>query len=276
MITLIGAALVAAVLALYLDQRAERKSATKRAAQQQAGIAEVLEEVVALRSALVASGAAERAAKLPPARALPSVERKVVSVTRDDDPVHTRATVEAPAPDGWGEPPHAAPAPPASAKPSTSEAGPRERASAESSPIFETTATVGTRIEAAEEERERARTRGELPPLPTMDGDDNRPTGEVLGDDEQTRVFSKRPGDADPRSGVSVPRKPAATVRPPPHAPPRPRSERPTLFDGMLRAPPVAPMAPPASHTAMKTTPPSAVASAVHDSAARETKAGAA
>ena len=138
------------------------------------------------------------------------------------------------------------------------------------------------RIEAAEDERERARARGELPPLPPMAEDDNRPTGEVFGDDEQTRVFSKRPGDADAHiPGVSVRRKPAATMRPPPHAPPRPRSERPTLFDGMLRAPPVAPPAvapgPPAppSRTSMKTMP-SAVAPAVRSAVEREREGGSA
>jgi hypothetical protein len=300
MIPLIGAALVAAVLALYLEQRAERRAAAKLATLQQARIAEVLEELISLRSALVASGAAERAAKLPPSAheggsrpppralpALPSVERKVVSVTRDDDPIHTRATIEAPAPDGWGGPPHASPAPqpasaedagPPSTQPSTSRARRCERVSTESSPIFESKATVRARIEAAEDEREWARARGELPPLPPMAEDDNRPTGEVFGDDEQTRVFSKRPGDADAHiPGVSVRRKPAATMRPPPHAPPRPRSERPTLFDGMLRAPPVAPAAPPApsSRTSMKTMP-SAVAVAVRDAAERETEGGSA
>ncbi len=118
MIPLIGAALVAAVLALYLDQRAERRAARASTAQQQARIADLLEALVSLRATLVATGAVERATKLPPsapaeaprsiapqvAVPLPSVERKLVSVTRDDDPVHTRATVEAPAPDGWRPP----------------------------------------------------------------------------------------------------------------------------------------------------------------------------
>ena len=277
MIPIIGAALVAAVLALYLEQRGERKATQKLAAQQHALLGEVLEELVSLRSTLVASGAAERAAKLPPSRPpvtmgaplgeapssapkppaarsvpappLPSVERKVVSVTRDDNPVHTRATIEAPAPPGWGEARPKAPEPasapagakdnPPSTKPSTSQSRRRERAPAEraeSSPIFETKMALRARIEAAEDERERARARGELPGLPRMDEDDGRPTGEVLGDDEQTRVFSKRPGDAK-LPGLRALRKAPATMRPPPHAPPRPRSERPTLFGGMLRAP---------------------------------------
>jgi hypothetical protein len=261
MIPIIGAALVAALLALYVDQRGQRKATQKLAAEHYARIGEVLEELVSLRSTLVASGAAERAARLPaprsvPAPALPSVERKVVSVTRDDDPVHTRTTLEAPAPPGWGEARQKAPEPasaPADAsddppstkpstKPSTSQSRRRERApteSAESSPIFETRAALRARIEAAEDERERARARGELAPLPRMDEDDGRPTGEVLGDDEQTRVFSKRSGDADALlPGIRARRAVPATMRPPPHAPPRPRSERPTLFDGMLRAPP--------------------------------------
>ncbi len=101
------------------------------------------------------------------------------------------------------------------------------------------------RIEAAEDARERARARGELPPLPRMDEDDGRPTGEVPGDDEQTRVFSKRPPI------LTVKRAPA-TVRPPPHAPPRPRSERPTLFDGMLRSPAGEPAAPAAANDEME------------------------
>jgi hypothetical protein len=257
MIPLIGAALVAVVVALCLEHRGERKAARECAALQQAQLGEVLEELVSLRSALVANGAAERTAKLPPsapapvvrsipAPALPSVERKVVTVTRDDDPVHTRATIEAPAPAGWGEAQQKAPEPasanddaPPSTKPSASQARPRERASAESSPIFESKAALRARIEAAEDQRERARARSELSPLPRLDEDDGRPTGEVLLDDEQTRVFSKRPGDAAAFPGVRLVRKAPATMRPPPHAPPRPRSERPTLFDGMLRAPPL-------------------------------------
>jgi hypothetical protein len=260
MIPLIGAALVAVMVALCLEHHSERRAAQARAAKQEAQLGEVLEELVSLHSALVATGAAPRSAQLPPpapspaprsppALALPSVERKVVSVTRDDDPIHTRATIEAPAPSGWGEsrqrlpePPHADDAEPPSTKPSPSHAQLRVRASAESSTIFESKATVRARIEVAEDEREKARARGELPPLPPMAEDDNRPTGEVFGDDEQTRVFSKRPGDADAHiPGVSVRRKPTATVRPPPHAPPRPRSERPTLFGGMAGAEPRSP-----------------------------------
>jgi len=274
MIPLIGAALVAAVLALYLDQRAERRAAHALAAQQQARIAEVLEEVASLRSALLASGTAERTAKLPPClpeagggpqtrvpratgtpvpKALgpfPSVDRKVVSVTRDDDPIHTRATIEAPAPDGWRAP--SVPPPrrangvevdPPSTQPSPSRARRRERASGErpeSSPTLETSAAVRARIEAEEDARDRARARRELPALPHLDEDDNRPTGETFGEDERTRVFSKRPAEV------------LATIRLPPHAPPRPRSERPTLYDGMLRAPPPTPTA---SRASMKTMP---------------------
>ncbi len=164
--------------------------------------------------------------------------RRVVTVRRDDDPVHTRATVEAPAPSGWGEPRQHPDEPsdekddePPSTKPSASRERRQTRGSAESSPIFESKATTRARIEAAEDAREKARARGELPPLPRMDEDDGRPTGEVPGDDEQTRVFSKRPDV----------RKPPATVRPPPHAPPRPRSERPTLYGGLAGGGPAAP-----------------------------------
>ena len=258
MIPLIRAALVAVMVALCLEQRSDRRAAQARAAKQDAQLGAVLEELISLRSALVASGVAERSALFPPpapssaprflpALALPSVERKVVSVTRDDDPVHTRATIEAPAPSGWGasrprlaQPPSADDTEPPSTKPSPSHAQPRERVSAESSPIFESKATVRARVEAAEDERDKARARGELPPLPHLDEDDNRPTGEVLGDDEQTRVYENRPGDADVRvPSMPVRRWPPATVRPPPHAPPRPR---PTLFGGMagadLEAPP--------------------------------------
>jgi hypothetical protein len=80
-------------------------------------LAEVLQELVSLRGELVASGVAERSEKLPPPAAsppalsasplastkpppLPSVLRKVVSVTTDDHPDHTRATVVAPPPAG--------------------------------------------------------------------------------------------------------------------------------------------------------------------------------
>ena len=268
MIPLIGAALVAAVVALYLDQRAERRAAQALAAQQQARLAEVLDALLSLRSALVASGAAEREAKLPPsasiqaprsiapppAGSLPSVERKVVSVTRDDDPVHTRATIEAPAPDGWGTRPttprptsEAAPegAEPPSTKPSPSQERYRARGSGEhleSSPIFESKASVRARVEAAEDARDRARA------LPRVQEDDSDPTPDVLGDDERTRVYSKRGGHDGgyPRTpGVSV-------LRPPPHAPPRLRSERPTLYDGMLLR------TPPAPPTVAKTMPPPA------------------
>ncbi len=133
MIPIIEAALVAAMLALYLEQRAQRNAAREVAARQQAALAELLEELASLRSTLVASGAAERAAKLPPSRPeapLPSVERKVVTVTRDDNPVHTRATVEAPAPAGWGKPAEPADEPPStkpSTRPSASQARPRAR-----------------------------------------------------------------------------------------------------------------------------------------------------
>ena len=68
-----------------------------------------------------------RAPKMPPSPALaapaptppplPSVEREVVTVTRDDDPVHTRPTVEAPPPTTGKE--HAPDEPP-STKPSRS------------------------------------------------------------------------------------------------------------------------------------------------------------
>ncbi len=126
-------ALVGLAIALALYLRAERVATRSLIARQGAKIVELTDELAALlRSTMIAAGAAERAAQLPPeppgpatrqlpgaarpaasAPALPSVERRVVSVTRDDNPVHTRETVEAPPPaTDHEEPP--------STKPSTS------------------------------------------------------------------------------------------------------------------------------------------------------------
>jgi hypothetical protein len=102
-----------AALGIFLNLRASRKL-EELGEEQRALLAEVLQELGALRGELVASGAVERSAKPPPAPSrpapaaspsakpppLPSVSRKVVSVTRDDHPDHTRATVEAPRPAG--------------------------------------------------------------------------------------------------------------------------------------------------------------------------------
>jgi hypothetical protein len=112
---IVFAALVVAA-ACGLNLRASRKLG-KLGERQSALLAEVLQELGVLRGELVANGVVERSAKLPPRVAsppgpaaspsastkpppLPSVSRKVVSVTRDDHPDHTRATVEAPWPAG--------------------------------------------------------------------------------------------------------------------------------------------------------------------------------
>ena len=95
---------LAVVLVRHL--RGERKAARTRADEQKALFREVLEELILLRTALVARGAVEAPAKMPPASpkaprpALPSVARQVVPVTRDEDPIHTRPTREAPPPAG--------------------------------------------------------------------------------------------------------------------------------------------------------------------------------
>jgi hypothetical protein len=100
--------LVLLVALVIRHQRRERTAGQQLADAQSKGFAEVLDELTSLRSALVAAGAVGRPPRLPPAPLppLPSVARQIVSVTRDDDPIHTRPTVEAPPPD---EPPSTKP-----------------------------------------------------------------------------------------------------------------------------------------------------------------------
>ena len=95
----------------------------------------------------------ERTAAVPPAPGLPL---RLVSVTRDDDPAHTRPTVV--------------------------------EGDDDAAPATETPDQIRARLEADEDRREQARARGEAGPLPMLDEDDARPTGELFGDDEQTRV----------------------------------------------------------------------------------------
>lgn len=91
------------LMAAYL--RSEGKTQRKLVAEQQAVLGEVLSELASLHSALVASGAVERLARLPPpspsaAGSKPAgLPRRVVPVTKDNDPVHTRKTMEIPAAD---------------------------------------------------------------------------------------------------------------------------------------------------------------------------------
>jgi hypothetical protein len=102
------ALLVALLVLVARHARRERTTRQELADAQSKGFAELLDELTSLRSGLVATGVVERSPRLPPAPSLPlpSVAREVVSVTRDDDPIHTRATVEAPPPD---EPPSTKP-----------------------------------------------------------------------------------------------------------------------------------------------------------------------
>jgi hypothetical protein len=103
------------VFGAYL--RSERRATRKLASQHDAKLGDVLQEISLLRSDLVVAGVVARSAKLPPPAAsprepvkspppaasgpaLPSVARKVVSVTRDDHPDHMRATVVAQPPTG--------------------------------------------------------------------------------------------------------------------------------------------------------------------------------
>jgi hypothetical protein len=106
----VASALVLTLLALLARHQLRERTARLRLADAQSkGFAEVLDELTSLRSALVTSGAIERSPRLPPApfpSPLPSVARQVVSVTRDDEPIHTRPTVERPPPN---EPPSAKP-----------------------------------------------------------------------------------------------------------------------------------------------------------------------
>lgn len=79
---------LAAMMAAYL--RNEGKTQRKVAAEHQAVLGEVLEELSSLHSALVASGVVERLAKLPP----PSPAGQPRPTTNDD---HARKTREVPA-----------------------------------------------------------------------------------------------------------------------------------------------------------------------------------
>jgi len=221
--------LVLVVVGLYL--RHERTATRARLVEQDARIAEVVGDLASLRGTLVHVGAAERGAKLPPppipagatpwlrAGPLPSVERHVVTVTRDDDPVHTRATVaEAPA----GEP--------------------------------ETPDRIRARLEAHEEARDQARARGEIGALPRL-GADRPSDGETQvwsaagvathlaravvpsvgaddweGTDVLTLVRSREPGAAQIPGGPVVLK--GSTQRPPPV----PRAPLPPLAAMLSRA----------------------------------------
>ena len=109
MITFLGAALVAVVVVLYLECRGGHRGArvSVRASEDSVGqaIKKLADEVSALRSALVVSGAAERMETLPPpvphVTALvvpilepPFLERSTAPVARHEAPVRDRATVE--------------------------------------------------------------------------------------------------------------------------------------------------------------------------------------
>jgi hypothetical protein len=94
-------------LGLYLR---DRKATRRLFAAQDARITELTDDLGSLRMAMVDAGAAERGAQLPPppsvakAPAFPrspgGLPLRPVSITRDDDPSHTRATVVAPPPEG--------------------------------------------------------------------------------------------------------------------------------------------------------------------------------
>ena len=152
-------------------------------------MAGVADQLGSLRSEMVTAGTAERTARLPspPKRAgagaksapspvprLPSVERSVVSVTRDDDPVHTRATVA-----GW-------PAPTNDREQnqpgSVAGTAALDHRAASASPKSETTGQMRARQETQEDEREGVRRRGEVEELPKLSAD--------RSSDAETKVFS--------------------------------------------------------------------------------------
>jgi hypothetical protein len=176
-----------------LNLRATRKLG-ELGEEQRALLDEVLQELGALRSALVDSGDVERFPKLPPpgvstpalakttpltvsARALPPVAQPV-SVTRDDHPDHTRPTMEAPSPT-----------------------------------LSPTALRIAAATRGPDAEGEATVLRGGT--QPDEDPDAVRETGE-----EFTQVYSRCPDEADARiPGVPVAPKPATVRRP--HSPPR-------------------------------------------------------
>lgn len=213
------------------------------------------------RSGVEVAPAAPPPVSFPPAPG--GLPLRPVTLTRDDDPAHTRATVVAPAPaedaargqtsksiapDDARAAVHTSNRPPPpvevvlDAPPSTvpsrsrtvrsgdeTEARALDRLAvmdAELGP--EGKAEVRARIEAAEDEREKARARGELGQLPRMDEDDGRETF-----DDATKVMDI--GAA--RDAVA--KATGAASAPPPHRRPVPlQSTRPTMVGGMGEAPP--------------------------------------
>ncbi len=243
LIVVVCASGLAVVLVLLLalvirHQRRERAARQQLTDAQSKGFAEVLDELTSLRSALVATGAAERTARLlpaPPPAPLPSVARQVVSVTRDDDPIHTRPTVEAPPPD---EPP--------STKPSQSREIPaRSNPRSALRPVsFEDQITramkrlerqVNVPPEVAKPEdaegettlrRDGDRPAGLALPRANADDEDDRDTGE-----DMTKVYSRGPRPArDPLAGVEPERPTSSAARTAATF----RQKRPTLLGGLV------------------------------------------
>ena len=190
-------------------------------------MAGVADQLGSLRSEMVATGTAERAARLPspPKRAaarnapssvprLPSVERGVVSVTRDDDPVHTRATVA-----GWPAPANDREQSQRSGVAGTALAAVDHR-TASAGPKSETTGQMRAQRETQEDEREAARRRGGVEELPKLSAD--------RSSDAETSVFSAarvsfRLAEAavgeDDSTHVTPPRKPLPLPAPVPVVP---------------------------------------------------------
>ncbi len=226
-----SALLAIACVALYLDGRGARKALATWQAVTDRRLATLEDAVLALSpSAPTPETTRERVTAFPRASFPPApggLPLRPVTLTRDDDPAHTRATVVAP------PPPDSSVAP--STKPSTSRARPvplaeqtarafearadarLEEISAELGP--EGKAALRARIEAAEDARERARGEPATSPIAEEDGD--RPTGE-----EHTRVMSAREVREAARERAA---------KRPPHPRPVPIPEaRPTLIGGVL------------------------------------------
>jgi len=222
MIPILGAALVAVVVALYLEQCRQRSTTRQRFAVQDAKIGELLDELVSLRSTMVATGAAERGAQHPPAplnaeaqraaipaapvRTLPWVARRAVDVTRGNEPLYTRKTVAEDAGAANDQEEH-----PPSTKPSSTR---RRRVDAEAkqqapaAPASETSAQMRARLDADEDARDQARKRGEIGDVPTLGPD--RPS------EAETQVFSAAEAAARLRvaHAVAAPRVPRAAADP--------------------------------------------------------------
>lgn len=229
-------------LALYLDGRGARKAldvwraSTDRALTDHgARLTGHNARIDTLERAILPPPPAPPAAPPPPVSFPPTpggLPLRPVSLTRDDDPAHTRATVVAP-------PPKDAPPSTVPSRSRTVRSGERDDTEARALDRLaamdaelgpEGKADVRARIEAAEDERERARSRGELGQLPRMDDDDGRETF-----DDATKVMdigAARDAVAKATGGAPVP---------PPHRPPVPlKSTRPT----MVGAPPAPPREP--------------------------------